>query len=380
MKILIASDSFKGCCNTLEAAEEFERGVRRVLPDAGIKVLPIADGGEGTVEAVISARGGSLRYAKVKGPSGLKVRAAFGLITGEEAVIEMASASGLTLIRGAKDPMSTTTYGTGQLIKEALDLGCKRIFIGIGGSATNDGGAGMARALGAGFLDRKGKAVPPGGGSLHLIKTIDISGLDSRLKSTEIVVMSDVNIPLCGKNGASAVFAPQKGASQKQVELLDAGLAHFAERVREQLGIDYRDAPGAGAAGGLGYGLMVFAGAQIRSGIRTILDINGFDKLASDADIIISGEGSIDGQSIYGKVPVGIAQRAKKLGKPVVVIAGGIGKGAEKVFDYGIDAIISSTCRPMAVREAIDSWRELLADAAERAMRMILVGMQIRDR
>ncbi len=377
VKILIATDSFKGCCSTLEAANEFKKGVLRVFPDASVTIIPIADGGEGTVDAVIGALGGSLAYAQVSGPLGESVNAAFGLISKSKAVIEMAAASGLTLIK-EKDPLKATTYGTGQLILAALDLGCTDIFIGIGGSATNDGGAGMAEALGARFLDSHGNSVPPGGGSLYLIDKIDVLGMDSRLKNVNITVMSDVENPLCGEKGASVVFGPQKGAVPDQVKLLDFGLSHLADKVRELLGADYSDLPGAGAAGGLGFGLMAFADASLRPGIETMLDIAGFDNLASEADLIITGEGSIDGQSVYGKAPVGIARRAKKYGKPVVAVTGAIGEGAKSIYEHGIDALISSTCRPMSVEEAVSRWDELLADSAERAMRLIKTGVGLR--
>jgi glycerate kinase len=374
MNIVIATDSFKGCCTTLEAAAEFKRGILRVFPNARINIIPIADGGEGTVSAVLSALGGSLKPVRVKGPLGEETEAVFGIASGGRAVLEMAAASGLTLVT-KKDPMRASTYGTGELIKAALDSGCTDIYIGIGGSATNDGGAGMAEALGVRFADKNGRPVPPGGGSLHLIDTIDISNVDRRLNNANITVMSDVTNPLCGENGASAVYGPQKGATPEQVKLLDSNLEHLARKVREQLHTDFANTPGAGAAGGLGFGLMAFTGAKLRSGIEAILDLAGFDALARDADLIITGEGNLDAQSAMGKVLSGIARRAKAYGKPVIAIAGGIGKGAERIYEQGIDAAISSTCRPMTVEEAVASAGELLAGAAERAMRLVKTGM-----
>jgi len=371
MNIVIATDSFKGCCTTLEAAAEFKRGILRVFPNARINIIPIADGGEGTVSAVLSALGGSLKPVRVKGPLGEETEAVFGIASGGRAVLEMAAASGLTLVT-KKDPMRASTYGTGELIKAALDSGCTDIYIGIGGSATNDGGAGMAEALGVRFADKNGRPVPPGGGSLHLIDTIDISNVDRRLNNANITVMSDVTNPLCGENGASAVYGPQKGATPEQVKLLDSNLEHLARKVREQLHTDFANTPGAGAAGGLGFGLMAFTGAKLRSGIEAILDL---DALARDADLIITGEGNLDAQSAMGKVLSGIARRAKAYGKPVIAIAGGIGKGAERIYEQGIDAAISSTCRPMTVEEAVASAGELLAGAAERAMRLVKTGM-----
>jgi glycerate kinase len=374
MNIVIATDSFKGCCTTLEAAAEFKRGILRVFPNARINIIPIADGGEGTVSAVLSALGGSLKPVRVKGPLGEETEAVFGIASGGRAVLEMAAASGLTLVT-KKDPMRASTYGTGELIKAALDSGCTDIYIGIGGSATNDGGAGMAEALGVRFADKNGRPVPPGGGSLHLIDTIDISNVDRRLNNANITVMSDVTNPLCGENGASAVYGPQKGATPEQVKLLDSNLEHLARKVREQLHTDFANTPGAGAAGGLGFGLMAFTGAKLRSGIEAILDLAGFDALARDVDLIITGEGNLDAQSAMGKVLSGIARRAKAYGKPVIAIAGGIGKGAERIYEQGIDAAISSTCRPMTVEEAVASAGELLAGAAERAMRLVKTGM-----
>lgn len=378
MNVLIASDSFKGCCTSYEAAAAFKRGILRVFPHASVDIIPIADGGEGTVSAVISSCGGFLKQVSVKGPLGEEVTAAFGLLSEKEAVIEMAAVSGLTLA-GRKDPMRASTYGTGQLIAAALDAGRTDIYIGIGGSATNDGGAGMARALGARFLDANGDPVPQGGGSLHLIHHIDISGMDERLKSAKIIVMSDVTNPLCGENGASEVFGPQKGASPGQVKLLDEGLKRFSQKVKEQLVTDYANAPGAGAAGGLGFGLMAFTGAKICSGIETILDLCGFDVPAEKADIVITGEGSLDAQSVFGKVPVGVAKRAKKFGKPVIAIAGCLGKGSEKIYEHGIDAAISGICSPMNVQEAVAGSEELLANAAERAMRLLNIGMELNE-
>ncbi len=380
MNIVIATDSFKGCCTTLEAAAEFKRGILRVFPNACINIIPIADGGEGTVSAVLGALGGSLKSVRVKGPLGQETDAVYGIAPGGRAVLEMAAASGLTLVKGKKDPMRASTYGTGELIKAALDSGCTDIYIGIGGSATNDGGAGMAEALGVRFADQSGRPVPPGGGSLHLIDTIDISNTDKRLKNVSITVMSDVTNPLCGENGASAVYGPQKGATPEQVKLLDSGLEHLARKACKQLHTDFAKTPGAGAAGGLGFGLMAFTGARLRSGIEAILDLGGFDGVARDADLIITGEGNLDAQSAMGKVLSGIARRAKAYGKPVIAIAGGIGAGAERIYEYGIDAAISSTIRPMTVEEAMGAAGELLAAASERAMRLVKIGMLMKGK
>lgn len=381
MRILIAPDSFKGSNSSEKVADYIERGIRKVFSKAEIRKIPIADGGEGTVDALIAGCGGKYYETVVTGPLGEKVEAAFGVLLDGSAVIEMAAASGLPLVpENCRNPLRTTTYGTGELIQAALDLGCKKILIGIGGSATNDGGVGMAQALGALFTNEEGKEVGLGGGNLDKIAAVDLSNMDPRLKETEIIVACDIDNPLCGESGASAVFAPQKGATPEMVEILDQNLLHLAALTKEQLGVDYAQAAGAGAAGGLGFGLMAYCGAKMCSGIEAVLQMVQVDHLLDDCDLLITGEGKMDGQSIHGKVPVGIAAHAKNKNVPVLAIVGDIGEGAENVYAYGINSIMSTVNKAMSLQEAIARGGELLVEATERAMRMIAIGMEIKER
>ena len=374
MKICIASDSFKGSSTSQQAGEQMARGIRRVFPDASIKIIPIGDGGEGTVEAVIMQMGGSMREITAAGPLGEPVKASYG-IAGSTAVIEMAAASGLTLVPEEKrNPLITTTYGTGEMILDAVRQGCTRILVAIGGSATNDGGVGMAQALGYSFTGSKGNEIGYGGGSLDQIESIDAS-IAADLSGVEIEIMCDVSNPLCGPKGASAVYGPQKGATEEMARQLDANLNHLARKTEEFLGIDCAEIPGSGAAGGLGFGLTAFAGGTLRSGIEAVLEAISFSGEIKDMDLLITGEGKMDGQSIFGKAPVGAAQAAKRLHIPVIAIAGSIGEGIEAVYDHGIDSVMSIVNRPMSLTEAFAESSELLADAAERAMRMIRIGM-----
>ncbi|MBZ4645925.1 MAG: glycerate kinase [Clostridia bacterium] len=379
MKIIIAPDSFKGSNTTIAVANTIEKGIRKVFPDAEIVKIPIADGGEGTVDALVLGAGGKFKEITVTGPLGEKVQAKYGILDNGAAVIEMAAASGLPLVpENKKNPMVTTTYGTGELIKAALDDGCRKIVIGIGGSATNDGGLGMAQALGVSFKDKDGKELGYGGGELEKLAVIDVSNIDPRIKDTEIIIACDVSNPLCGEKGASAVYGPQKGATPEMVKQLDANLRHFARIIKEQLGQDIIDVPGTGAAGGLGAGLIVFCGAQLKSGIETVLDVVNIDRHLPTTDLVITGEGKIDGQSIYGKVPVGVGQRVKKYNLPVLAIVGDIGDGASAVYDYGVDGIMSTVNKAMPLSEAMGRSSELLEDAAERVMRIIKIGMVMR--
>lgn len=373
VKVVIACDSFKGSVSAVEAVSYLEEGIRRVWPDACIDGIPVADGGEGTVDAFLHSLPGERITVPVMGPLGDPVQADFALLNDGTAVIEMAAASGLPLLAPEeRNPMCTTTYGTGQLMAAALDAGCTRLVLGLGGSATNDGGAGMAQALGVKLLDAQGRSLPPGGGALNRLERMDLSGLDPRLASIPIVVACDVTNPLCGPQGASAVYGPQKGADNEMVWKLDENLAHFARIGLACMGRDVAQVPGAGAAGGLGAGLLLFTNAQICSGITTVLDTVGFDRRIADADLVVTGEGRIDGQSVCGKTPVGVAQRVKaQRNIPVVAIVGGIGSQAERVYDYGIDAIFSTAPGPITLEEAMDNSNTLLASAAERVARLM---------
>ena len=373
MKVVIAPDSYKGCLSALEVAKAMERGVLSVFPTAEVRKIPIADGGEGTVAALVTATDGYLRQAEVTDPLGNKISAHWGVLgDGRTAVIEMAAASGLPLVpKEKRDPRVTTTYGTGELIKAALAEGLAKIIIGIGGSATNDGGTGMARALGVRFLDAAGREVAAGGGSLAEICQIDTTGLDPRLKNTEIVVACDVDNPLCGTRGASAVFGPQKGATPEMVQQLDAGLAKYASCARQATGRDVAEKAGAGAAGGLGAGLMFFTPAQLKPGVEIVLDAVGFSDVVRDADFVITGEGRTDFQTAFGKAPVGVAKVAKAHGAPVFCISGGLGDGADDVLAQGIDAVMSICDRPLSLEECMAAGAQLIEPAAARLCRIV---------
>ncbi len=341
-KIVVAPDSFKGTMISLEVCDIIHRAI--VSIDCGIEVVtvPISDGGEGMVEAFLCAAGGRKIYASVKDPLMRDVQAYYGILTdGCTAVIEMAQASGIGYVENDKRPLEATTFGTGQLIENALDMGCTRIILGLGGSATTDGGTGAAAALGVRFLSEDRSEVPPGGGGLSLLHTIDASGIDPRLKKTEIILACDVDNCLTGKAGAAAIFSPQKGASPEQVAILDWNLAHYASVIKDQLGQDITEIRGGGAAGGLGVSLIAFANARIMPGIQVVLDTVKFDDIIADADLIITGEGRIDSQTALGKVPVGIARATRNRGIPVIAIGGSLGKGYEAVYGEGITSVFS---------------------------------------
>lgn len=377
MKILIASDSYKGSLGTKEVAANIIRGIIRVFPEAQMKTLPIGDGGEGTVEVLTDNLGGKYFFKSVEGPNGGVVQAKYGILNGTRAILEMAAASGLPLAGEKKDVMHASTYGTGELIKAALDQGCREIFIGIGGSATNDGGVGMAQALGVSFKDRNGNEIGKGGQALADIETIDLCGLDPRIAETQITVMCDVKNPLCGERGASAVYGPQKGATPEMVKILDRNLQHLSDVVQNMCGKDYSNLEGAGAAGGLGMGLVAFLGAKLTPGIQAIMDAVNFDSALEWCDLVITGEGKIDSQSVSGKVIDGISGRAGKLNKPVVVIAGSVDKNMKIVYEAGVSTVEASVCRPMSISEACEFAADMVADAAERVMRSIQIGMNI---
>jgi glycerate kinase len=373
IRFLIACDSFKGSASSKQVGEAIREGILRVMPSAQVEVVPVADGGEGTVQALVDATGGRLVTVTVTNPIGEKVEATFGILgDGQTAVIEMAAASGLTLIPPEKrNPWVTTTYGTGELIKAALEHGCRKIIIGIGGSATNDAGAGMAQALGVKLLDEDGNQIGFGGGELGRLRRIDMSGLDKRASEAEFIVACDVDNPLTGERGASYVYAPQKGATPEMLPKLDSNLRHFAEIVRQQLGIDVEHVPGAGAAGGLGAGLMAFLKAKLKRGTEIVFELVKLEEKIASADIVITGEGQIDAQTVFGKTPIGVAKLAKRYGKPVIAIAGSIGEGAESVHSHGIDAIFSIINRPMPLEQAMRNVEALLTSAGEQLARLI---------
>lgn len=358
MKVVIAPDSYKESLTAMEVATAIENGFKQIMPDAQYVKLPMADGGEGTVQSLVDATGGKVVAVSVTGPLGQAVEGFFGLLgDGSTAVIEMAAASGLHLVEPVqRNPLLTTTYGTGELITAALDAGVKHIIVGIGGSATNDGGVGMAQALGAKLLDKQGKDLAFGGGALADLATIDLAGLDPRLADVQLEVACDVDNPLCGVKGASHIFGPQKGATPEMVEQLDRNLAHYAEVIRQTNGKDVVNQQGAGAAGGLGAALLGLFDATLRPGISIVMDAVNLSEVVKDADLVITGEGRIDSQTIHGKTPIGVARVAKQSNLPVIGIAGSIAKDCAIVHEHGIDAVYSvvlgATDLPTALKEA----------------------------
>ena len=377
MKIVIAPQSFKGSLSARDVADAMAGGIQRVLSDVGLVLLPMADGGEGTVDALVSTTGGTFRYNEVAGPLGEKVTAGWGILgDGTTAVIEMAAASGLTLIPPNKlNPMLATTYGTGELIRAALEAGCRHLIIGIGGSATNDGGAGMAQALGVILQDEKGNELLPGGAALDRLKKIDITGLDARIAACRITVASDVTNPLYGEQGASWIYGPQKGATEEMCRQLDKALEKYALVIKRDLGIEVNDIPGAGGAGGLGAGLVAFLRAELRPGIDIVCEAVGLSQHLKGTMLVFTGEGRIDSQTMFGKTIAGVAIRAKEFGIPVIAIAGDVAISNKELIRYGIDAALSIAPGPISLEDSSADAERLIADATERALRLILVDL-----
>lgn len=379
MKIVIAPDSWKESLSALEVATQIEAGFREIFPDASYVKLPVADGGEGTVEAMVAATGGHLVDVRVTGPLGKPIDAFYGLSgEGNCAFIEMAAASGLEQVPLAqRNPLLTTSWGTGELLRHALDGGVRHIIIGIGGSATNDGGTGMVQALGAKLLDAQGMALREGGGELGKLARIDVSELDKRLKDCRIEVACDVTNPLTGEDGASAVFGPQKGATPEMVKQLDDALEHYADIIARDLDIDVRNLPGGGAAGGMGAALFAFCGAELRQGIDIVTEALALDTLVRDADLVITGEGRIDSQSIHGKVPVGVARVAKRYGKPVIGIGGSLAADVGVVHKHGVDAVFSVLYSICTLEEALNNAGDNLRIAARNIAAAIAIGRSL---
>ena len=381
MKIILAPDSFKGNLTSLQVATAFEKGIKRVLPNAKCVKVPMADGGEGTVQSLVDATQGKFIRKKVTGPAGHFVFARYGILAdGETAVIEMAEASGLPLVSGKqKNPLTTTTYGTGELMLDAARRGAKKIIIGVGGSATNDGGVGMAQALGVSFLNKSGNEIKEYGcgGMIDKIEKIDMKGLNPLIRKVNIIVACDVNNPLCGKQGASNVFGPQKGATAAMVKTLDANLRHLGNIIKKDLNKNIVDLKGAGAAGGLGAGLVAFARARLKSGIKIVLEATNINQHLKHADLVITGEGCVDFQTAFGKTPSGVAKAARKFNVPVVAIGGGITDDANGVFAHGIDGLESACARDMSLEEAIANSKAHLANATERVLRLVLIGKKL---
>ncbi|SUV07683.1 glycerate kinase family protein [Priestia megaterium] len=378
MKIVIAPDSFKESLTALHVCEAVEKGIRTHFPDAEISKVPMADGGEGTVQSLVDATGGQIIQAKVTGPLDKEVEAFYGILgDGKTAVIEMAAASGLHHVpMDERNPLITTTRGTGELILKALDHKVKHIIIGIGGSATNDGGAGMAKALGAKLLDANGAEIKEGGGSLNQLAAIDLTNLDSRLAEVKVEVACDVDNPLTGETGASAVFGPQKGATPDMVKQLDRNLAHYAAVIEKEMDIHIQNVPGAGAAGGLGGGLLAFLSAELKPGVDIVIKATQLESYIKNADLVITGEGRIDGQTIYGKTPIGVAKTAKKHSVPVIAIAGSIGTGSEAVYEHGISALFSVVPGAVDLSEALEKASENIERTAKNVASVIRLGIK----
>ena len=378
MKIVIAPQGFKGNLSALQVSQAIDNGIRRVVPSVLTAIVPMADGGEGTMKALVDAIGGEMVPVEVTDPMGGRIIAHWGFLSdGVTAVIEMAAASGLDLVPFEKrNPLLATTYGTGELIRDALDRGCRKLIIGIGGSATNDGGVGMAQALGVKLLHAKGANLAFGGAALADLEYIDITTIDPRLADCDIIVACDVTNPLCGPQGASAVYGPQKGATKEMVVKLDAALAHYAEVIERDLGIDVRDVPGAGAAGGLGAGLIAFLKARVLPGVDVVIQATGLIEHLKEATLVFTGEGRLDSQTACGKVPVGVARKAKAFGLPVIAIAGEIANGYQAVYQQGIDAVFSVAPGPISLNQSMVRAEKLIADIAERAIRLFICGRQ----
>lgn len=380
MKIVIAPDSYKESLSALEVATAIEQGFREIWPDANYVKIPVADGGEGTVEAMVEATAGRIVHVKVTGPLGKPVDAFYGL-SGDErsAFIEMAAASGLELVpSGLRDPLKTTSWGTGELIRHALDAGVEHIIIGIGGSATNDGGAGMMQALGARLLDSQQNEIAPGGAALETLAQIEIGQLDTRLAACRIEVACDVTNPLTGNEGASAVFGPQKGATPEMIVRLDKALVHYAQLIARDLNVDVSGLAGGGAAGGMGAALYAFCGAELRRGIEIVTDALQLDACVVDADLVITGEGRIDSQTVHGKVPVGVASVAKRYNKPVIGIAGSLTADVGVVHQHGIDAVFSVIYNICTLDDALKNAAENVRMTARNVAATIRLGQLIR--
>ena len=350
MKVVFAIDSFKGSLSSLAAGEAAAAGARDVFPDAETMVRPLADGGEGTVDALVAGMGGERRVLTVTGPAGHPVSAVYGILPGGTAVIEMAAAAGIPLVSGAeKNPLFTTTFGVGEMIADAVRAGCRRFVVGIGGSATNDGGAGMLQALGFGLLDDEGKDIPKGGAGLERLNLVTVDGVLPGLADCTFRIACDVTNPLCGPNGASAVFGPQKGATPEMVARLDAALAHFAD-------VSGGDAvyPGTGAAGGLGFAFRTFLHGELQRGVEIVLAETHLEDFVRTADVVVTGEGRLDAQTAMGKAPIGVAALAKRFGKPVIAFSGCVTPDAEVVNDHGIDAFFPVLRTVCTLDEALD--------------------------
>lgn len=379
MKVLVAPDKFKGSLSAKQVASAIKKGIVRAMPDAVVEVCPMSDGGEGMVEALLDSLGGERREVIVTGPMGERVKAGYGILPGSIAVIEMSSAAGLWMVPVEKrNPMLATTFGVGELIKDALAENIRRIIIGIGGSATNDGGTGMAKALGVKFMDDHGEELGHGGQILARIKKIDMSRLDSRAKSAEILAACDVTNPLYGENGAAYVYAPQKGADLQMVRELDDGLRNFSQVIKNGLDKDVAEVPGAGAAGGIGAGLVAFLGARLIPGVEIVAETVGLREKMRGVDIVVTGEGRIDSQTLSGKTPFGVARIAKEMEIPVIAFAGSVKEDANSLHDNGVLAMFSISDGPISMDESMKRAEKLLERSAEEVFRLIDLTLLIK--
>ena len=378
MKLLFVSDSFKGSLSSEQTIELLTKAAEEIFPNCSCGGMPVADGGEGTAQAVVQAVNGRIQEADVQGPLGEQAHAFYGQLDEKRAVLEMACASGLPLVpEKERNPEKTTTFGTGELIRHVLDDGYRDISIAIGGSATNDGGMGCMRALGVKFLDKSGKELQGCGEDLIHVAEIDVSGLDPRILQSKITVMCDVTNPLCGKDGATWTFGKQKGADESMQERLEAGMQNYRDVIKRQFDIDLDQIPGAGAAGGLGAALLVFLHGELKSGIETVLELIDFDRKLEDVSLVVTGEGRTDWQSCFGKVVQGVGDHCKKKGVPVAALVGSMGPGAEKIYEHGICSIMTTVNGVMSLEEAMDHAEELYYAAALRLFRFIKTGMDI---
>ncbi len=380
MKFLFASDSFKGTLSSSRIAELLTTAAKESFPNCICTSVETADGGEGTTDAVLDAVNGQRMFLTVHGPLWKTTNCFYGKLDERRAVMEMAAASGLPLLQEAqRDPRKTTTYGTGEMIRDALEHGFQDISIAIGGSATNDGGMGCMCALGVRFLDQEGRELEGCGENLGKIAQIDLSDLDPRIAETKFTVMCDVNNPLCGENGATYTFGAQKGGTPEILEELETGMLHYRELLLEKFQVDVNEIPGAGAAGGLGAALVVFLNATLKSGIETVLDLVDFDTRLQGVSLVITGEGCTDWQSAFGKVLHGVGMRCKKYHIPVVALVGSMGQGAEQIYESGIDSILTTVNAPMELHTALEQAEELYLNAARRLFRMLKVGFQMKE-
>jgi len=373
MKILIAPQSYKGSISAIKVAEAIKQGALNIFPDIKSLIIPVADGGDGTLETLVESTNGTIHNSNATGPLGNSIPVIWGTLgDSKTAIIEMARISGLALVpQNKRNPYYTTSYGLGEIIKEALDLGYRKFIIGIGGSATNDGGAGMAQALGAKLTDENKKPIDLGGLALNEITKIDISGIDPRINESEILVACDVNNPLCGPNGASFIYGPQKGASPEMVKTLDDALYHFGSQLIRDTGINIMEIEGSGAAGGIGGGMVGFLNAKLKPGIEIVLDSLDFDKSLKNVDLVITGEGQIDFQTVFSKAPIGVAKHAKKYNIPVIAICGSLGENYQDVHSHGIDAVIPIIPKPMDLKNASDNAYELIKNTSEQIFRIL---------